>query len=86
VLLLDEPFDGSISARPAVRWRLLRGTSAKGRTLFVSIHQLNDAARLCDRLILLNRGRIAGQGTLGELRAQAGLTKGGFEEVFLALT
>jgi ABC-2 type transport system ATP-binding protein len=68
---------------------LLRMVPAGGRTLFVSIHQLVDAARMCDRLVLLSRGRVVGAGTLAELRALAGLADApgaGLEEVFLALT
>ncbi len=86
LLLLDEPFDGLDFRQTRDVMALLRQVPAAGRTLFVSIHQLNDAARLCDRLVLLSRGRVAGSGTLDELRAQAGVNEGGLEEVFLALT
>jgi len=58
-----------------------------GRTLFLSIHQLGDAARICDRLVLLSEGRVAGEGTLNELRARANLGEAhSLEDVFLALT
>ena len=86
LLLLDEPFDGLDYRQARDVMSLLREYPAKGRTLFLSIHQLADAARVCDRLVLLSRGRVAGEGTLDELRAQAGLEDGGLEEVFLALT
>jgi ABC-type multidrug transport system ATPase subunit len=86
LLLLDEPFDGLDFRQTRDVMALLRDTRAQGRTLFLSIHQLNDAARVCDRLVLLSRGRVVGEGTLDELRASAGLADGGLEEVFLALT
>jgi len=86
LLLLDEPFDGLDFRQTREVMTLLRTLPPQGRTLFVSIHQLTDAARLCDRLVLLSRGRVAGEGTLDELRVQAGLGEGGLEEVFLALT
>jgi len=54
--------------------------------LFLSIHQLGDAARICDRLVLLSGGRVVGEGTLDELRAKAELPSADLEEVFLALT
>jgi ABC-type multidrug transport system ATPase subunit len=54
---------------------LLRGVK---RTLVLSIHQLQDAARICDRLLLLNEGRVVATGTPAEL--------GNLEEAFLALT
>ncbi|MEO8595530.1 MAG: ABC transporter ATP-binding protein [Candidatus Solibacter sp.] len=86
LLLLDEPFDGLDFRQTRDVMTLLRTVPPRGRTLFVSIHQLVDAARMCDRLVLLSRGRVAGAGTLDELRQQAGVADGGLEEVFLALT
>ena len=86
LLLFDEPFDGLDLRQAREVEGVLRGAAGEGRTLFVSIHQLYDAGRVCDRLVLLSRGRVAGEGTLEELRTSAGLASGGLEEVFLALT
>ena len=86
LLLLDEPFDGLDLRQTREVMSLLRKESATGRALFVSIHQLNDAARVCDRLVLLNDGRRVAEGTLNELQAQANVHDGGLEEIFLALT
>ncbi|HKA37668.1 MAG TPA: ABC transporter ATP-binding protein [Thermoanaerobaculia bacterium] len=86
ILLFDEPFDGLDLRQAREVEGVLRRAAAQGRTLFLSIHQLTDAARVCDRLVLLSAGRVAGEGTLSELRNRAGLEAGGLEEVFLALT
>ena len=86
LLLLDEPFDGLDLRQTRDVMSLLRSESFTGRTLFVSIHQLVDAAKVCDRLVLLNAGKRVAEGTLAELRAQANLQDGGLEEIFLALT
>ena len=86
VLLLDEPFDGLDLRQAREVEAVLRGAAREGRTLFLSIHQLADAGRVCDRLVLLSAGRVAGEGTLEELREKTGLVGGGLEEVFLALT
>ena len=86
VLLFDEPFDGLDLRQAREAEAILRGEAREGQTLFLSIHQLADAGRVCDRLVLLSAGRVAGEGTLAELRARAGLAEGGLEEVFLALT
>lgn len=86
LLMLDEPFDGLDLRQTRDAMRVLRDHASTGRTLFLSIHQLTDAARICDRLVLLSGGRIAGEGTLDELRTNAKLAEGGVEEVFLALT
>jgi ABC-2 type transport system ATP-binding protein len=80
VILLDEPFDGLDLRQTRHVMTLLRDFASTGRTLVVSIHQLIDAERLCDRFLLLNHGRAVAAGTLPELG------KGGLEEVFLALT
>jgi ABC-2 type transport system ATP-binding protein len=64
---------------------LLRAHAERGRGLILSIHQLADAARWCNRLVLLADGHTIAEGTLAELRARAGLNEGGIEEVFLAL-
>jgi ABC-2 type transport system ATP-binding protein len=89
LLLCDEPFDGLDLRQTREVTAVLRRQTAAGRTLFLSIHQLNDAARVCDRLVLLSGGRSVGEGTLAELVAHAGLSARheiGLEEVFLALT
>jgi ABC-2 type transport system ATP-binding protein len=86
LLLLDEPFDGLDFRQTRDVMDVLRSYPSKSRTLFLSIHQLSDAARVCDRLVLLSKGRVVGEGTLPELRSQASLAEGGLEEIFLALT
>jgi ABC-2 type transport system ATP-binding protein len=87
LLLLDEPFDGLDLRQTRDAMSLLREECAKGRTLFLSIHQLADAARVCHRFVLLSAGQTVGEGTLDELRALAKLPSDrALEEVFLALT
>jgi ABC-2 type transport system ATP-binding protein len=85
VLLLDEPFDGLDFRQTRGAMDLLRSRAAAGRTLIVSIHQLADAARVCDRLLLLDHGRAIAEGTLAELRGRVGNAAASLEEVFLAL-
>jgi ABC-2 type transport system ATP-binding protein len=82
VLLLDEPFDGLDLRQTRQVMDVLRRDAANGRTLVLSIHQLSDAARVCDRFLLLDHGRSVAEGTLAELTSGVG----GLEEVFLALT
>jgi ABC-2 type transport system ATP-binding protein len=86
LLMLDEPFDGLDLRQTRDVMGVLRAHADRGRTLFLSIHQLGDAARVCDRLVLVSGGQIVGEGTLDELRASAGVGQGGLEEVFVALT
>jgi ABC-2 type transport system ATP-binding protein len=95
VLLVDEPFDGLDLKQSREVAATIRAHAATGRTLFLSIHQIADAARLCDRFVLLSSGRVCGEGTLEELTASAaarhpeiaaGSRPTDLEEVFLALT
>jgi ABC-2 type transport system ATP-binding protein len=86
VLMLDEPFDGLDLKQMLEVVPLLREISAAGRTLVLSIHQLRDAERVCDRFVLLSSGKVVGSGTLSELQGIAGCATGsGLEEIFLAL-
>ena len=86
VLLMDEPFDGFDLRQTREIVEVLRNQAARGRTSILAIHQLLDAERVCDRLILLAGGRVRGSGTLDELRAQTSLPAGSLEDIFLALT
>jgi len=86
MLLLDEPFDGLDLRQMREVGPLLRRVAATGRALLLSIHQLHDAVRVCDRLVLLSDGRVVGEGTLDQLRARVGRPEADVEEVFLALT
>ena len=87
VLVLDEPFDGLDLGQTRDVMGLLREVAQDGRALVLSIHQLADAARICDRLLLLAAGRAIGLGTLQELREQARApAAAALEDVFLALT
>jgi ABC-2 type transport system ATP-binding protein len=86
VLLVDEPFDG-LDLRQARDVRAaLRQHAEAGRTLFLSIHQIAEAERFCDRFVLLSNGHVCGEGTAQELAARTPNAGAGLEEVFLALT
>jgi ABC-type multidrug transport system ATPase subunit len=86
LLLMDEPFDGFDLRQTRDIMNVLREVAGNGRTLVLAIHQLSDAARVCDRFVLLADGRVRGAGTLAELRTQTGKPAAALEDVFLALT
>jgi ABC-2 type transport system ATP-binding protein len=86
ILLMDEPFDGFDLRQTREIIEVLRAQAARGRTFILAIHQLADAERVCDRLILLAGGRVRGAGTLDELRARSALHAASLEDIFLALT
>ena len=86
VIVMDEPFDGLDLRQTREVIGLIREAAARGRTLLLSIHQLVDAERACDRFVLLSGGTVRGHGTLDELRGAAHVGRAGLEEVFIALT
>jgi ABC-2 type transport system ATP-binding protein len=85
-LLIDEPFEGLDLRQARDIAAALRLHAARGRTLFLSIHQIGDAARLCGRFVLLSGGKVCGEGTVPQLAARASKATEDLEEVFLALT
>jgi len=86
LLMLDEPFDGLDLRQTRDAMTLIKAHASTGRTLMLSIHQLIDAERVCDRLVLLSAGRVVGEGSMAELRAKTNLPEAAVEEIFLALT
>lgn len=62
ILLADEPTDGLDPAHQIRTMRLLRDAARQGALVIVTLHDLNLAARWCDRLILLKDGRMAASG------------------------
>jgi ABC-2 type transport system ATP-binding protein len=86
VMLLDEPTNG-LDPRAARRVKdLLQELAARGRTIVLSTHILEIAQALCDRVAIMDRGRIVAVGTLEELRSGAGSKEASLEELFLQLT
>jgi iron complex transport system ATP-binding protein len=63
ILLADEPASGLDPAHQIMMMSALRRLAAGGRSILVSLHDLTVAARWCDRVVVLNRGRIAADGT-----------------------
>jgi len=92
LLIADEPFEGLDLRQTRDIAHALRSFAGVNRTMLLSIHQIADAARVCDRFVLLSAGRVCGEGTLRELSNIAGERRGkatltaDLEEVFLALT
>jgi ABC-2 type transport system ATP-binding protein len=82
VLLLDEP-TASLDPDTAdwVRASLERYRTERGATILLASHNMNEVERLCDRVIIMKKGRIEDDGTPAELLARYG--RDTLEEVFL---
>jgi ABC-2 type transport system ATP-binding protein len=72
LLVLDEPANGLDPE--GVRWLrdFLRSFAAGGRTVLVSSHVLAEVAQTVDRVLIINRGRLIVESTLGQLTARVG--------------
>jgi ABC-2 type transport system ATP-binding protein len=76
VLFLDEPTIGlDVEARAAVRDFLRELNATQGTTVILTTHDLDDIARLCSRLIVIDHGRIVFDGTIDQLHAAYGSTR-----------
>ncbi|MEW9550319.1 ABC transporter ATP-binding protein [Nonomuraea sp. NPDC050783] len=83
LLFLDEPTTGLDPQSRAHLWEHVRALRAeRGMTVFLTTHYLDEADALCDRLLIIDHGRIVAEGT------PAGLKSGGrtLDQVFLDIT
>jgi len=83
ILILDEPTTGVDPAARRQIWEILEGLRAQGATLLLTTHFMDEAERLCDRVVLLEAGRILEQGTVPELLERGGATS--LDDLFLRL-
>jgi ABC-2 type transport system ATP-binding protein len=67
LLFLDEPTTGlDPNARRAI-WDVIRGLKAKGKTIILTTHYLEEAEQLSDRVAIMNHGQIVAMGTADEI-------------------
>jgi ABC-2 type transport system ATP-binding protein len=90
ILFLDEPTTGLDPASRLTIWEEVRRINGRGTTVFLTTQYLEEADQLCDRLAIIDDGRIVRQGTPGELKADLSERLGGVEvsldDVFLDAT
>jgi len=83
--ILDEPMTG-LDPRSSFQLKtMMRAHADAGRTVFFSTHVLDVAEKVCDRLAIVDRGRILFCGTIAEMRTTFE-TEGTLESMFLELT
>ncbi len=72
LLFLDEPTTGlDPNARRAI-WEVIRGLKAKGKTIILTTHYLDEAQQLSDRVAIMDHGKIVAMGTTEEIIQQHG--------------
>ena len=86
LMLLDEPLTGLDAAIARQVKDLLVERVQAGAAIVLTTHILEVAEKLADRIGIIRNGRLIAEGTLGELRTQAGQAHSTLEDVFLRLT
>ena len=86
VIVVDEPMVGLDPKAAKTLKDLFREYVRRGHTIMMSTHTLEVAQSLCDRIAIIQRGRIRACGTMEELRRQAAAGAQGLEDIFLRLT
>ena len=82
-MVLDEPTNGlDVMATRAMR-EFLRNLRAEGRCVLFSSHIMQEVAALCDRIVVISRGRVVADETPDALRAQTG--EASLEDAFVKL-
>jgi ABC-2 type transport system ATP-binding protein len=71
VLFLDEPTVGLDPQTRLALWDVLRGLHARGHTIVLTTHYMEEADRLCERIAILDRGRLLALDTPPNLKARA---------------
>ncbi|MFI5280275.1 MAG: ABC transporter ATP-binding protein [Gemmatimonadales bacterium] len=84
VIVVDEPMVGLDPRAARLLKDLFRGFTNRGGTILMSTHTLEIAEALCDRIAIIQGGRIVAHGSMAELRKQH--EAGGLEDLFMRLT
>jgi ABC-2 type transport system ATP-binding protein len=85
-VLVDEPMVGLDPRGARLIKDVFRAMSGKGVAILMSTHTLEVAQQMCDRISIIQGGRILARGTVAELSALAGATDAELTPVFLKLT
>ena len=72
LLFLDEPTTGLDPQSRRQTWEIVEGLKARGRTVLLTTHYMEEAERLCDRVAILDHGKVIALGTPRELVASLG--------------
>jgi ABC-2 type transport system ATP-binding protein len=86
LLIMDEPLNGLDAKSVRVVKEIIKIHKERGGAVIFCTHILEVAQDLCDRIAIINKGKIVGIGTLGELRTRADSQDKTLEEIFLHLT
>lgn len=86
LLVLDEPLIGLDARSSKILKELVTFHAKRGGAVIFSTHIMEVAEKLCDRVGIINRGKIVGEGTVNELRKLVKSAEGSLEDIFLKVT
>jgi len=69
LLILDEPFQGLDPINTEMLKEILLAEQKRGKTIILSTHDMNQVEEMCDRILLINHGRVVLYGQLAEIKA-----------------
>src|SRR5262249_53688701 len=72
LLFLDEPTTGLDPQSRRQLWDILRELKAQGRTILITTHYMDEAEKLCDRVAVVDHGKVIALGTPAQLIAKLG--------------
>ncbi len=72
ILFMDEPTTGLDTQSRNMLWKMIRKINARGTTVFLTTHYIFEADSLCDRVGIINKGKMIAEGTPEELKARVG--------------
>lgn len=72
VLFMDEPTTGLDTQSRNLLWRMIRALNRQGTTIFLTTHYIYEAESLCDRIGIIDKGRLIAEGTPDELVSSVG--------------
>jgi ABC-2 type transport system ATP-binding protein len=84
VIFFDEPLNGLDASTQLMFKTLIKNLASEGKTILYCSHILDVVERTCDRIIIIDHGRVVADGTLAELQAASG--EGSLERIFNKLT
>ena len=86
LIIVDEPMVGLDPKSARIVKELFKSLATRGTAIFLSTHSMEIAEELCDRISIIQHGRLTTTGSMEELRLQAAAGTKNLEDIFLELT
>lgn len=70
LIIVDEPFSGLDPVNTEIIKKMLLDLSGQGKAIIMSTHQMHQVEEMCDRIVLIHRGRVVLEGEVDQVRRQ----------------